>query len=53
MSPMICVICLVREFTGSQLEVIWELPNGTHEEYFIDYQMSKYPGWEIGSISYQ
>jgi hypothetical protein len=43
---------LVRESTGSQLQLSWRLPAGKDEGDFIDSIMeTEYPDWQIGFMS--
>jgi hypothetical protein len=56
MEPEKCVeayrVILVRDLTGSRLNIELVNKNGLDEATFFNLVMLNYEGWEIGSIAY-
>lgn len=49
--PVFIEVVLFRDKTRSQILLEWDVPPGEDTDFFIDNQMSLYPGWEIGFLA--
>lgn len=47
-----CNLYLVRESTGSTMQVTIDFQGPNDEAYKVNLLMMSLPGWEIGAISY-